>query len=220
MVLPYAILGITMGNRIGISLLNIQAFCEYQIYLERVRNIPNPAPNRATLKEGQIIHESLLQEHERLATPTDKGIPNLAEDAKETGGTTILREVYVVSDRMEGRIDEVRLAPKCACVIDDKPKPPHENDPYISSIRQIQGYGVAFTQYFKLPCPTILVLRDRSTGKSFWHKTLTSQDFREVNEALDRIEGIMNRSRIAQPTKSPNKCRSCSWHPYCDKARC
>jgi len=213
---------------IWVSDLHNQAFCEYEIYLREILQIPDPgAP---ALDEGREIHagldsQSMLASQattiKRLAEgkPIPESVPEIVQIAKDEKITYVTRDLFVVGKRLKGRIDQVDFAPARIYIIDDKP-PSHTGRPYITETRQTQGYCLAFSQQYALGLPLVAVIRDKYTGEEIWSKLFTPEDAISVNESIDRIIGIIKGTWNPQDTQNPRKCCRCRWHPVCPKNKC
>ena len=214
---------------VNISSLHVQAFCEYEIYLKEVLYIPDPgAPE---LEEGKAVHNDLDLQHviasqatmiQRLAEgkPIPESVPELVQITKDEDIISPVRDLWVIGERLKGRIDQVNFTPTRIHIIDDKP-PSLSGEPYIAETRQTKGYCLAFSQqYPALGLPLIAVIRNKYTEEETWSKLFTPGDAIEVNEAIDRIVGIIEGTWKPQDTQNPRKCRRCRWHPFCKKSKC
>lgn len=211
-----------MVDKIPIHWLHSQAFCEYEIYLATVKGVPDPYPDRTDLVEGRAAHTTLLDNHMKDAVPTTLTIPELAQEAKRTYACQVLRELQVTGHRLYGLIDEVEIhAHGHIYVLEDKPRS-KTGTPFLSEIRQAQGYALAFHQNYPALKPVIPVIRDRNNGEWLWQGELDKDTIHSVNEALNRIFGILDGSWVPVPTKIRAKCMFCRWGQtnVCDKRQC
>ena len=218
-----------LGKLIDVSDLHCQAFCEYEIYLRDVLHIPDPgAPE---LDEGRAVHSELdlqsviasqVTTIQRLAEgkPIPESVPEVAQIARDEKITYETRDLVVAGKRLKGRIDQVNFTPTQIYIIDDKPPSP-TGKPYIAETRQTQGYCLAFNQqYPTLGLPLVAVIRNKYTEEEMWSKLFTQGDAIQVNEAVDRIVGIIEGTWKPQDTENPRKCCGCRWHPVCSRNKC
>jgi len=210
--------------RIPISWLNDQDFCEYQIKLKRAGEDPESADTRA----GRRVHSTLekLEWDEPQMTVADAVATAIGE-----GDTITLVEAQVIGVRTIGRIDRVLISPSTVEVIDYKPRS-RDGVPYRGQIRQAQGYAIAFRErfpYYLQPVVATIVDRGDPFHGSYrnpdklnrlWSRELDAADVADVNDALDRIAGIMDGSREAQPTTRAWKCGACRFEidGACDRS--
>ncbi len=199
-----------MINEIPISLLNTQAYCEYQIFLERVRGVR--AEETKKMKLGKKVHSELEKEHEKKAELELTPKQTLKKSKKEKI-TLIARELEVRGKLLYGLIDEVHFSPSQIVIIDDKPG----TYAYMSNKKQVWGYCLAFEEYLDPGMPLIAVLRNRDTQQVFWEKPFANRHRDMVKETTQRILDILNGKRVPVPTTNANKCRSCRFNGDCDR---
>ncbi|MCX6819621.1 MAG: Dna2/Cas4 domain-containing protein [Candidatus Aenigmarchaeota archaeon] len=198
-----------MIDKIPIHWLHVQAYCEYQLYLEHVKGIEvEPTPEMQTGKE---IHTALEEEHEKkaeLEITTKDAIKKAAKDKV----TLIGREIPVTGKHIYGLIDEIHFMPKQIVIIDDKP-----NDyPYFSNKKQVWGYCLAFEEQFKVKKTIFAAIRQSTTQEIIWQENFLDEHRNNVIESVNRILGIINGERTPEPTVKLNKCRSCRFGKSCE----
>jgi len=216
------------GGKIWISDIHNQGFCEYEIHLRYVLELPDPGGK--ALVDGRAAHEVLdisnqlaaqvnaLQRIEAgLVVPST--VEEIVDVARNEGESFAVRDVSIEGTRIKGRIDQVDFTPEKVFIIDDKP-PSRDGKPYINEIHQVQGYCLAFSeQYPEIGLPLVAVIRNEHTGDDMWSKLFTQGDVLKVNECVNRIIGIMEGTWIPEPTTNKNKCANCRWHPVCDRSQ-
>ena len=197
-----------MTQRIPIHWLHSQAYCEYQIQLEKVEGI-EPEVSEA-VQQGIAAHAALEEAHMAEAE-LELTIADALTKAQSEGVALRAREVHVEGKSLIGCIDEVVFIPDRILIVDDKPG----DIPYLGNKRQVWGYCLAFEEEFKPQLPLVAVLRNRDTGKEVWEEAFSDEHRRDVLIAVERIWGILSGKRAAEPTPNPNKCRPCRLRDHC-----
>jgi len=193
-----------------ISWLQKQDYCEYQIYLENIKGI-KAKPTKA-MSAGREEHQQL---YDRFA---EKAVPATVEQmlAESRKASIYSREFRVVDIEhgIHGFIDEVWLTPDSFVVIDDKPG----TRVYLSSIRQVLGYSLAF----KTVTPrddsrqVIAALRERGTENICWQAPFNQAAEEEITAAVDHIHTLISGRVPFKPTDNPNKCKGCRLNGVCE----
>lgn len=193
---------------IPISMLHTQAYCECQIYLQKVKGI-EIAPNENMLK-GAEKHDELEQEHLKKATLklTKKEAMQKAIDEKIT---LIARETWVNGKYLFGKIDEIHYTPTKIIIIDDKPG----DSVYISAKKQVWGYCTAFSEQFSPEQQLVSVVRNRDTGAMLWQEDFTEEQKDTTVETVNRIHRILLGKMEPVPTKFEKKCIACRYNSQC-----
>ena len=199
-----------MVVRIPIHLLHIQAFCEYQLFLEYVKGI-HVAPTM-DMQKGRQIH-ALLEDRHREDTMFPLYVSDALKQSREEDRVLVGREIPVSGILLYGRFDEVHLAPSRVLIIDDKPN----NYPFLSNKKQVWGYCLAFREQYQATRPVFAALRQRNTQEIFWQKEFTVDDQNMVIESAIRILDILNGMREPEPTSRSTKCSSCRLRVECDQ---
>jgi hypothetical protein len=195
-----------------ISWLHKQEFCEYQIFLENVKGI-KVRPTKVMV-EGKAEHGRLFEEFKKEAVPA-----TFEEILTRSKVVQVLsREFRVVDVRhgVYGLIDEVLLTPESFIVIDDKPG----RTTYLSNIRQVHGYCLAFGETVK-PLdsrPIVAALRERGTNNIYWTMPFTQSAETEIASMVDRIHALISGREEFTSSDNSNKCRGCRFNSACDRA--
>lgn len=196
-------------ERIPVSWLHSQAYCEYQIYLQHVKGVePEVTPE---VKEGAEAHASLDEAH-KAAAELELSVGEALTKAKIEGVVLSSREVFVEGEQLIGLIDEVVFMPDRILIIDDKPG----NVAWPSSQMQTFGYCLAFEEQYKPELPVVAVLRNRDSGENIWAQTFAKEQREDVLNTVSRIRGILSGETEAVSTRNPNKCRACRFKGACD----
>ncbi len=195
-----------------ISWLHKQEFCEYQIFLENVKGI-KVRPTKVMV-EGKAEHGRLFKEFKKEAVPA-----TFEEILASSKAVKVLsREFRVVDVRhgVYGLIDEVLLTPHEFIVIDDKPG----RTTYLSNIRQVHGYCLAFGEAAKPldPRPIVAALRERGTDNIYWSMPFNQSDETEIATIIDRIHALISGREEFTSSDNSNKCRRCRFNSACDRA--
>lgn len=194
-----------------ISWLQKQDYCEYQIYLENIKGI-KVQPTQA-MKVGKAEHDTLYQQFAEKAVPA-----TVEQMLTESRIAKILSREFRVVDTehgIHGFIDEIWLNPDSFVVIDDKPG----TRVYLSSIRQVLGYCLAF----KTVAPrddsrqVIAALRERGTDNICWQAPFNPAAEEEIMAVVDHIHALISGQAQFKPTDNPNKCKGCRLNKVCDK---
>lgn len=200
-----------MQSLIKVSWLHIQAFCEYQLYLSVCKGIGDLST--AHTDHGTALHSTIFNRPESASMPVAEDVPR----ALSSGQPFIAKEVELCGQRLIGRADRLEYHPTHITIIDYKPKPP-TGFPFYGDRRQVFAYCLAFSeQYPAIHLPIFAEIRDHS-GVKFWSSPFTPADAADVNDALDRIAGIIDGTRAPVPTSKPQKCTNCRYLRYCDKS--
>lgn len=196
-------------NNFPISWLNTQGYCEYCIYLEKVKGIKR-APTRAMI-DGTQTHQALEDKFKKDAVPTTM------EEMMETSKTAevLSRELYVESPRygVRGMIDEIWMTPDEFIIIDDKPG----NKAYSSQINQVLGYCLAFKDKYDDGRRIVASLRQSTTGDIFWQQYFDQEAEDKIKNIVRHVHQSLLGNEEFISTKNPNKCRSCRFSPHCDR---
>lgn len=200
--------------KIPISMLNKQAYCEYQIFLEHVKGV-TVAPT-AAMQKGTEFHTAYDLYHQQTATE-EMSLEDALSKSKERKVTLVARDVEVENSALKGRIDEIEIGPAQITIIDDKPT---NGKVWQTDIRQVWGYCWAYTDQYKPDRPLYGAIKDHTLRAIVWREPYTDRARTEVEDASDRIMGILKGERVAIPTKFPAKCKKCRFKlkQVCDKA--
>ncbi|MEM5807299.1 MAG: CRISPR-associated protein Cas4, partial [Candidatus Aenigmatarchaeota archaeon] len=126
-------------NHFPISWLHSKGFCEYQLYLEKIKKIK--VEKTAEMIIGKQIHEELEREFLEQAEE-EMTIEEALIRSKETGESFFIRELETISSKygIYGKIDEVQIFPDNILIIDDKPG----SVAYQGLIKQVAAYSLSF----------------------------------------------------------------------------
>lgn len=206
------------GDRVifPISWLSRQAYCEYQIFLENIKGIK--VWDTKEMVTGTKKHKELYQEHQEKATE-EGSVKEFMERARKEQVSFVLRELRVIAPEigLHGSIDEVIINPDSIEIIDDKPG----DTAWPGNIRQIWGYCLAFRECHNPGMMPIKgTMRNRDTKNKVWTETMTPEHEQAMAEAIERVRGIIQEEREAEPTAKANKCRNCRFHTQgkCDRS--
>ncbi|MEM2918856.1 MAG: CRISPR-associated protein Cas4 [Candidatus Altiarchaeota archaeon] len=197
-----------MKSKIPIHLLNTFAYCEYQIYLEKVKGIE--VEPTIEMQKGKETHSFLEEEHLKkaeLELTVDQAIKKAILDNVKIIG----REIPVSGEHIYGLIDEAHFMPYKILIIDDKPG----NFPYFSSKLQLWGYCLAFQQQYKVSLPIFACLRNRDTQQLIWDEKFSDEQKDIVINSINRIFGILNGNIKPIPAKKESKCKKCRFKQFC-----
>ena len=198
-------------NNFPISWLNQQGYCEYQIYLERVKGIET-APTYA-MTQGSKIHNELEEIFKQTSTPSS------FEDAVETSKTdsSMSRECFVISAEhgINGYIDEIWMKPDEIVIIDDKPG----RTPYESTMNQVRAYCLAYKDMTNDERKIKAALRERGSENLFWIEVFTPDVEKQIKFTIERMHGLFEGKKPFIATKNPKKCRSCRFKDDCEHAK-
>jgi CRISPR-associated protein Cas4 len=195
-----------------ISWLHKKGFCEYQLYLEKIKGIRVEATHEMLL--GKLIHE----EKERAFLEEAKIEIDVASALKlsiETGVSFIAREFKTESKRygIYGEIDEVQIHPDKVLIIDDKPG----EKVYSGLKKQVRAYAVSFLDQYKPERDVFCVLRNRDNGFVFWEEKFDESCLRDVLKDIIEIHELIRDVRIPEATINMKKCAKCAFREVCDK---
>lgn len=190
-------------------MLNTLAYCEYQIYLEKVKGIE--VKETIEMQKGKEAHSLLEEEHKKKAVhelTVDQAIRKaIFENVKIIG-----REIPVSGENIYGLIDEAHFMPTQILIIDDKPG----NFPYFSNKIQVWGYCLAFQQQYKASLPIFACLRNRDTQQFIWNEKFSDEQRDIVANSVNRIFGILDGDIKPIPAKKESKCGKCRFKQFCD----
>ncbi len=198
-------------NNFPISWLNMQGYCEYQIYLQSIKGIKTQSTG--AMLEGTEVHERLERDFRKDSTPAS--FDEVVEMSKSEA--TLTRECFIMSQKygIRGFIDEIWMTPDEIVIIDDKPG----TKAYPSTINQVRAYSLAFKDMTmdkrKIKC----CLRERGTDNIFWIEEFDENTEKEIIFTIKRMHSLIDGIKPFMATKNPNKCRSCRYKSLCEKAK-
>lgn len=201
-------------NNFPISWLNIQGYCEYELYLEYFKGIV--VPETAHMKKGTEVHQKLEDEFNKTAKPA-----SFTETLKLSETVvTKTREMFVIEPNygIRGFIDEIQMTPNEFIIIDDKPG----TKAYNSQINQVRAYCLAFKSLIESQSETtedrkiIGALRQRGTDNIFFTEEFDENVEDQIKYLINRMQGLFDGTKPFIPTKNPNKCRSCRFNSECE----
>ncbi|MGI6448297.1 MAG: CRISPR-associated protein Cas4 [Methanobrevibacter boviskoreani] len=200
-------------NNFPISWLNIQGYCEYELYLQYFKGVV--APPTMAMRTGTKVHNQLEQEFKKTAKPAS------FKQTIETSKTieTKTREMFIIEPEygIRGFIDEVQMTPNEFIIIDDKPG----TRAYPSQINQVRAYCLAFKSLVEREDENntrkiIGALRQRGTDNVFYTEEFDEDVEKEIIYLIDRMQGLFYGTKPFVPTKNPNKCKSCRFNDVCE----
>ena len=198
-------------NNFPISWLNQQGYCEYQLYLQYVKDI-RTTPTKA-MKVGISKHNKSENEFKKDATPST--FNEFVEISKNE--EVISREIPVIDPEngIRGYIDEIWMMPDKIVIIDDKPG----TTPYSSTINQVRAYCLAIKNMLNDSRKIQGALRQRGTNNIFWSEEFNQKEENTIKFLLNRMDGLFKGLKPFIPTKNPNKCKSCRYKSYCEHSK-
>jgi CRISPR/Cas system-associated exonuclease Cas4 (RecB family) len=183
-----------MYMQVKASWLSVQSYCDQQLYLKVCRV---PATDRP---------ES-----------TDRGqkLADMVEQAQAKYQPFTVREIDICGGRVYGRPKLLEYHLNHIAITDTGTRP-RTGEPYPGDRRQVLAYCMAFADQFPdNHLPIIAKLRDPQ-GAEFWTHEFTDADRADLNNAIDRVLGIINGIREPFPTTKPYKCQTCPYRKDCD----
>jgi len=193
-----------------VSWLHTQAYCEMQLYWEKFKRVEKP-PSKKMI-QGSRVHKALEKEHLKKAE-VKLTIPEAFDLSKREKISIKFREVKVFGKTgLYGRIDEIIISPEEVILLDDKPG----NHPWMSNIRQVRGYCLTFDENYSHERITVAQLRNRETGRVFWHEDFSAESRMDTLEMVKRIQSLIKGEREFEPTQNPVKCKSCRFGSICN----
>ena len=198
-----------------ISWLYAQDYCEYQLYLEQVKDITVDAT--PAMVEGSDEHQRL--EDEFLAkAEAEYTFEEAVAASKRTPISS--RELYV-EDRslgVRGYIDELVLNPDGFTVIDDKPVG-RTGKVYPSSKHQVYGYCIALKSMLGPGEQRAITaaVRARGSNQIVWSEVFDTKAERKVQRLIKRVHGLLDGDIQFKSATQAYKCRPCRFFNACDK---
>ena len=183
-----------------ISWLYAQDYCEYQLYLEQVKDITVDATH--AMVEGSAEHQRL--EDEFLAkAEAEYTFEEAVEASKRTPIAS--RELYV-EDRslnIRGYIDELVLRPDGFTVIDDKPVS-RSVKVYPSSKHQVYGYCIAMKSMLgsEERRPITAAMRARGSDRIVWSEAFDSKAEKKVQRLIKRVHELLDKINLMKGSTS------------------
>lgn len=193
-----------------ISWLHTQEYCEYQLFLEKVRGLKAP-PTRA-MAEGKQEHEKLFTEFAKRAVPST--VPEMLAHSKTAPVSSREFRVEDIEHGIYGLIDEVLLTPEEFVVIDDKPG----TSVYLSNIHQVYGYCLAFKYTVADARAITAALRQRGSDRVYWHTPFAHDAEEEIVQTVGHIHDLVAGRQGFGWTTQPARCRACRLRENCDHA--
>lgn len=196
------------GDIVPIHWLHTQAYCEYQLYLEKALGVE--APPTMEMLTGAEKHATLDQEHEKKAE-LQLTISEASAKAKLEAVSLVSRDIYVKGNGLYGRIDEVVFEPSRIVIIDDKPGAL----PYFSNRLQVWGYCQAFQEMYKPELPLFGALRQEDTDNVIWLEQYVDEHRMLVSRTVERVKAILSGKQAPEPTSNSRKCQPCRFRQSC-----
>jgi len=193
---------------IPVHWLHTHAYCEYQIYLEKVQGLE--APPTVAMLAGAEKHAILDEEHGKKAE-LDLTVNEASTKAQLEAISLISRDIYVKGTAPYGRIDEVVFEPSRIVIIDDKPSA----QPYFTNKIQVWGYCQAFQEMYQPNLPLFGALRQEDTGDIVWLEEFLKDHAMLVRITVERIRAILNGIENPQPAGNSRKCKPCRFRESC-----
>lgn len=195
-------------NLIPVHWLHTHAYCELQIYLEKVQGLE--APPTVEMLAGAEKHAILDEEHEKKAE-LDLTVNEAFAKAQLEAISLISRDIYVKGTALYGRIDEVVFEPTRIIIIDDKPSA----QPYFTNKVQVWGYCQAFQEMYQPNLPLFGALRQEDTGDIVWLEEFLTDHAMLVRTTVDRIRAILSGIENPEPAGNSRKCNPCRFKESC-----
>lgn len=203
-----------IANRLSfpISWLHKHGYCEYQIFLENIKGVA-VEPTKAMI-EGKQEHEKLYADFAKEAVPA-----TFQEMITESKAVQLLsRELWVADSKhgIHGMIDEVLFTPEEFIIIDDKPG----KKAYLSSIRQVHGYCLAFKEMAGdlQGRQVVAAIRERGTDNIHWQAPFSPTDEASIIDVISHIHCLISGSEQFNSCRNLNKCKACRFMATCDRA--
>ncbi len=193
---------------IPVHWLHTHAYCELQIYLEKVQGLE--APPTVKMLAGAEKHAILDEEHEKKAE-LDLTVNEASTKAQSEAISLISRDLYVKGTALYGRIDEVVFEPARIIIIDDKPSA----QPYFTNKVQVWGYCQAFQEMYQPNLPLFGALRQEDTGDIVWLEEFLTDHTMLVRTTVDRIRAILGGIENPEPAGNSRKCKPCRFRESC-----
>ncbi len=180
------------------SLVSTQSWCEWQIYLEKVKG--QKRKFRQVVKEGTKVHQALEEQHKKEAEEM-----TLARFLEEGG---ITRELYLICEKhgISGKIDEIILTDDKVIIIDDKKTP----KPYDGYKHQLYAYALLVDEELVPRRPIYVALRDSETQEVTWIQEYKEDHKEKLLNLMERIRNIIKEETEPIPTESQKTCSYCS----------
>jgi len=193
---------------IPVHWLHTHAYCELQIYLEKVQGLE--APPTVEMLVGAEKHAILDKEHEKKAE-LDLTVNEASTKAQLEAVSLISRDISVKGTALYGRIDEVVFEPARIIIIDDKPSA----QPYFTNKVQVWGYCQAFQEMYQPNLPLFGALRQEDTGDIVWLEEFLADHAMLVRTTVDRIRAILGGIESPKPAGNSRKCKPCRFKESC-----
>jgi len=197
-----------LEGKIPIHWLYKFAYCEYQLYLEKVKGI-KPPPT-AELQKGEEVHDALYEEHQK-GVELELTLREAMERSIRERECFKTRELFVKGRDLYGWIDEVVFTPYRILIIDDKPA----NFPYFANKLQVWGYCLAFKELQRPRLPLFGLLEQERTGEIVWIKEFLKEDEEIVAQSVSRILAILSGKEKAKLAENIRKCEHCRLRAFC-----
>jgi CRISPR-associated exonuclease Cas4 len=196
------------GLFIPVHWLHTHAYCEYQIYLEKVKGLV--APPTFEMLAGAEKHAILDTEHIRKAE-IELTVNEAAIKAQMEAVSLVSRDISVKGITLYGRIDEVVFEPGRIVIIDDKPGA----QPYFSNRVQVWGYCQAFRETYHPDLPLFGALRQEDTDNIIWLEEYSREQADLIHITVKRIQSILSSVAPPRPTDNIRRCKPCRFKVSC-----
>ncbi|MFH8080668.1 MAG: Dna2/Cas4 domain-containing protein [Candidatus Aenigmatarchaeota archaeon] len=195
-----------------ISWLSNKSFCEYQLYLEKIRKIK--VDKTIEMIIGEIVHKNMEQEFLEIAKK-EMSVEDALRISKAEGESFLIRELSIRSKKygIYGKIDEVQIFPENIFIIEDKPG----YVAYSSIKKQVLAYSLCMLDQFKPDREIFSVLRNRDDGRVFWQEKFNEQSMNFVLKDILEVHDLIRGVRTPTSTFNSNKCKKCRFNGVCDR---
>lgn len=86
--------------------------------------------------------------------------------------------------------------------------------------KQVRAYCLALKENYNINKKIVGVLRNSDTKEVIWEEEFTDSVKDDIMESIQRVHDLIAGNREFEPTRNPNKCRSCRFlqQNICDRA--
>ena len=125
----------------------------------------------------------------------------------------MVREFYLKSETfgLRGRIDELRLFPEKAVVVDFKPK----ERAFASDIVQLNAYALAFSDAFNWRQQIFTAVKSTFSGETVFLEKFGEKEKEQTVEAVEKLKLQLDGEIEFAPTNNPRHCAACKFKFVC-----
>ncbi len=176
-------------------------FCPRFIYFLYVLNIPQHEEKSFKAMKGRDIHKL-------------KMVRNKDYLRKKIGAVDKKLDVYLTSENLRGRVDEVLFLDDNTAAPLDYKFARYKEKVYSTYKTQLYCYAILIERNFNITVNKGFIVYVRSKNKIV-ETPISDADKQKVNRDIDSVIEIIDKNIFPKRTKAKSKCLSCTYRNIC-----